>query len=78
MFGYIPMGIAFGVLFQNLGYEWYFAPLMGLLVYAGAAQFMAVGLLAAQASLLEVTVAIFILNLRHMFFGVSLFGHYRV
>lgn len=78
MFGYIPMGIAFGVLFQNLGYEWYFAPLMGLLVYAGAAQFMAVGLLAAQASLLEVTVAIFILNLRHMFFGVSLLGHYRV
>ena len=78
MFGYVPMGLAFGVLFQNLGYDWYFAPLMGLLVYAGAAQFMAVGLLAAQASLLEVAVAILILNSRHIFFGVSLLGRYRV
>lgn len=77
MFGYIPMGIAFGILFQNLGYEWYFSPLMGLLVYAGAAQFMALGLLAAQASLLEVAVAIFILNSRHLFFGVSLLDRYR-
>lgn len=71
------MGIAFGVLFQNLGYQWYYAPLMGLLVFAGAAQFMAVGLLAAQASLLEVGVSILILNSRHMFFGVSLLGRYR-
>ena len=47
MFGYVPLGMAFGILFQNLGYAWYYAPLMGLTVYAGAAQFMAVGLLAA-------------------------------
>ncbi len=77
MFGYVPMGMAFGILFQNLGYEWFYAPLMGLTVYAGAAQFMAVGLLAAQASLFEVAISTFILNSRHMFFGVSLLGRYR-
>ncbi|WP_260292360.1 AzlC family ABC transporter permease [Sedimenticola hydrogenitrophicus] len=77
MFGYIPLGMAFGILFQDLGYAWYFAPLMGLTVYAGAAQFMAVGLLAAQASLVEVAISTFILNSRHMFFGVSLLARYR-
>ncbi|WP_428609898.1 AzlC family ABC transporter permease [Sedimenticola sp.] len=77
MFGYVPLGMAFGILFQDLGYAWYFAPLMGLTVYAGAAQFMAVGLLAAQASLFEVALSTFILNSRHMFFGVSLLGRYR-
>ncbi|MCW8945709.1 MAG: AzlC family ABC transporter permease [Sedimenticola sp.] len=77
MFGYVPLGMAFGILFQNLGYDWFYAPLMGLTVYAGAAQFMAVGLLAAQASLFEVAVSTFILNSRHMFFGVSLLGRYR-
>ncbi|WP_029132138.1 AzlC family ABC transporter permease [Sedimenticola selenatireducens] len=77
MFGYVPLGMAFGILFQNLGYAWYYAPLMGLTVYAGAAQFMAVGLLAAQASLFEVAISTFILNSRHMFFGVSLLSRYR-
>lgn len=77
MFGYVPLGMAFGILFQDLGYDWFYAPLMGLTVYAGAAQFMAVGLLAAQASLFEVAVSTLILNSRHMFFGLSLLGRYR-
>ncbi|MCW8946229.1 MAG: AzlC family ABC transporter permease, partial [Sedimenticola sp.] len=77
MFGYVPLGMAFGILFQNLGYAWFYAPLMGITVYAGAAQFMAVGLLAAQASLFEVAISTLILNSRHMFFGVSLLGRYR-
>jgi 4-azaleucine resistance transporter AzlC len=77
MFGYIPLGMAFGILFQDLGYAWYYAPLMGITVFAGAAQFMAVGLLSAQAGLLEVAIATFILNSRHMFFGLSLLNRYR-
>ena len=44
MFGYVPLGMAFGVLFQSLGYHWLFAPLAGVIIYAGSAQFMAVGL----------------------------------
>ena len=78
MFGYIPLGIAFGVLFQNLGYAWYYAPIMGIIVFAGAAQFMAVGLLAANAGLLEVFISTFILNSRHMFFGLSVLNRYTV
>lgn len=77
MFGYIPLGITFGMLFQDLGYAWYYAPLMGITVFAGAAQFMAVGLLSAQAGLLEVAIATFILNSRHLFFGLSLLNRYR-
>ena len=41
MFGYIPLGMTFGVLFQSLGYHWIFAPLAGVVIYAGSAQFMA-------------------------------------
>ncbi|MES9844307.1 MAG: AzlC family ABC transporter permease [Candidatus Sedimenticola sp. 6PFRAG5] len=77
MFGYVPLGMAFGMLFQDLGYAWYFAPLMGLFVYAGAAQFMAVGLLTAHAGILEVGISTFILNSRHMFFGLAVLTRYR-
>ncbi|MCB1868243.1 MAG: AzlC family ABC transporter permease [Gammaproteobacteria bacterium] len=76
MFGYVPLGMAFGMLFQDLGYPWYFATLMGVLVFAGAAQFMAVGLLAAHAGLLEVAVSTLALNSRHIFFGLSLISRY--
>lgn len=78
LFGYVPLGIAFGLLFDGLGHPWYFATLMGLLVFAGAAQFLAVGLLAAHAGLLEVAVTTFLLNSRHLFFGLSLLTRFRV
>lgn len=77
MFGYIPLGMAFGILFQDLGYDWYYAAVMGIFVFAGAAQFMAVGLLSAHAGLLEIAISTFILNSRHMFFGLSLLKRYR-
>ncbi|MCB1758441.1 MAG: AzlC family ABC transporter permease [Gammaproteobacteria bacterium] len=77
MFGYVPLGMAFGILFQDLGYSWYYATLMGVFVFAGAAQFMAIGLLAAQAGLLEVLISTLALNSRHIFFGLSLLGRYR-
>ncbi len=72
LFGYIPLGIAFGVLFSELGYHWLYATLMGVVIYAGAGQFLAVGLLANHAGLVEVFVATLLLNARHMVYGLSL------
>ena len=78
LFGYLPLGMAFGVLFATqLDYPWWIAPLMGVLVYAGAGQILAVSLLAAHAGLLEVFIAMFVLNARHLFYGLSLLGQFR-
>lgn len=78
MFGYIPLGMAFGVLFvTQLDYPWWGATLMSVTVFAGAAQLLAVGLLAANAGLVEVFVAMFVLNARHLFYGLSLLGRFR-
>jgi len=71
-FGYLPLGMAFGLLFQELGYPWYFATLMAVCIYAGAAQFMAVGLLAASTGFVEIAIATFFLNSRHIFYGLAL------
>ncbi|MBR9869539.1 MAG: AzlC family ABC transporter permease [Gammaproteobacteria bacterium] len=78
LFGYLPLGMAFGVLFSTqLDYAWWIAPLMGLVIYAGAGQILAVSLLAANAGLLEVAVAMLVLNARHLFYGLSLLGQFR-
>lgn len=72
MFGYLPLGAAFGVLFSELDYHWLYATAMGLFIYAGAGQFLAVGLLANQATLTEMAVATLLINSRHIFYGLSL------
>jgi len=76
-FGYVPLGMAFGVLMTNLGYGWWWAPLMGVVIYAGSAQFLAVALLSAGAGALEAGVAALLLNLRHVFYGLTMRDRYR-
>ena len=49
---------------------------MAIVVYAGAAQFMIIGLLLVGAGLLEIFVAILLLNSRHVFYGLSLLKKY--
>ncbi|WP_242458086.1 AzlC family ABC transporter permease [Halomonas sp. YLGW01] len=72
MFGYLPLGAAFGILAVDVGIPWWGALTMSLLIYAGAGQFLAVALLANQAGLLEVAIATLMLNSRHLFYGLSL------
>jgi len=72
LFGYLPLGAAFGILFSELGYHWLYAAAMGLFIYAGAGQFLAVGLLANQAGLVEMAIATLLINSRHVFYGLSL------
>jgi 4-azaleucine resistance transporter AzlC len=76
-FGYVPLGMAFGVLLVGLGYPWWWAPVMGLLIFAGSAQFLAVSLLASGAGLIDAFVATFLLNLRHVFYGLAVMDRYR-
>lgn len=78
LFGYLPLGMAFGVLFTaQLDYAWWYAPLMGITIFAGAGQILGVSLIAAGAGMLEVFVAMFVLNARHLFYGLSLLGQFR-
>lgn len=77
MFGYLPLGAAFGILFMQLGHPWWGALLMSLFIYAGAGQFLVVTLLANHAGLLEIAVATFMLNSRHLFYGLSLLKRFK-
>ena len=73
MMGYLPLGAVFGVLWANAGLCWYWAPLMSVLVYAGALQYLAVGMLAAGTGWLDLAVASLLVNFRHIFYGLSLY-----
>jgi 4-azaleucine resistance transporter AzlC len=76
LLGYVTIGIAFGLLFVKSGQPWWLAAVMSLFVYAGAAQFMAVGLLAAGTGIAEIAVLTFVINARHMVYGLSLLDRF--
>lgn len=70
LFGYVPLGIAFGILsFQKTGCLW-LGPAMSLFVYAGAAQYMSLGVIAASGTLWDLFLMTFIVNFRHIFYGI--------
>ncbi len=70
--GYVPIGFAFGVLAQQAGLSTLNTLLMSLLVYAGSAQLIAVGLCATGAPPLAVVSTTFIVNLRHLLMSAAL------
>ncbi|SDC62790.1 4-azaleucine resistance probable transporter AzlC [Pelagirhabdus alkalitolerans] len=71
MLGYFPIALTFGVVSQQAGLSLVELTSMSILVYAGAAQFMAVNLLMVSAGLLEITIATFVLNFRHFVMSLS-------
>ena len=70
--GYIPLGMAFGVMLVKAGYPWQMAPLMSVLMFAGSGQFLAVSFFAAGAGMTEIVIATLLVQLRHSFYGLSL------
>lgn len=76
-FGYIAIGIPFGLMLVDAGYPWWMAPLMSLTMYAGAGQYMAVGLFASGANLLSIAITTLVINIRHIVYGLSLIGKFK-
>lgn len=74
--GYIPLGIVFGFLFVQAGGAWWLAVASSVLVFAGAAQYMMIPMLAAGLSVGTIALATLVVNLRHVFYGLSLLDRF--
>ena len=70
--GYLPIGLAFGVLAQKAGLSPPQIGLMSMFVFAGSSQFIAVSMLAAGASIVSIVVTTFVVNLRHFLMSSAL------
>ena len=75
--GYIPIGLAFGVIAQKAGLRPLEILLMSLFVYAGSAQFIAAAMIGAGAGFWPVVLTTFSVNLRHLLMSSSLSLHLR-
>jgi 4-azaleucine resistance transporter AzlC len=70
--GATPFGVIFGTLVAAGPLHLWHGQLMSLLVFAGSAQFIALGLIAGHASFAVVWMTTFIVNARHMLYSATL------
>lgn len=75
--GYLFLGAGFGILLNESGYGIGWAFFMGLFMFAGSGQYLAVSLLATHASLISTAIATLLVNARHLFYGISLVDTYK-
>jgi predicted branched-subunit amino acid permease len=77
LLGYLAIGIAFGLLMTEAGHPWWLSLVMSLVMYAGAGQFIAVGLFAAGAGLWEACLVQLVVNARHVAYGLTMMKRFR-
>lgn len=75
--GYLFIGIAFGVMYAEKGYSFLWAILMSVVVYAGSGQYLAVNFFVPGISFIQVIFLTFMVNVRHIFYGISLIERFN-
>ena len=77
LMGYLSIGVVFGLMMSGIGYTPLWSAAMSLTIYAGSGQYLGVGLLDTAAPLLDIAFLTFILNFRHLVYGLSLLEKLR-
>jgi len=77
LLGYLSIGFTAGVVAKTSGLSIAEIALMSLLVYAGSAQFIIAGMVAAQGSAAAIIFTVFFVNLRHLLLSAALSPYFR-
>lgn len=75
--GYVPLGIAYGLMMANANYGVLWGLFSSLLIYSGTAQFVSVDFLANATALLQIAIIIIVMNSRMMFYGLSFLDRFN-
>ena len=77
MAGYLILGFGFGIIIKANGYSTALAAAMSIFIYAGSMQYVAIGLMTGGASLITTALITLMVNIRHLFYGVSMLEKYQ-
>lgn len=72
LMGYLSIGVVFGWMMSAIGYNPLWSVAMSLCIYAGSGQYLGVDLLANATPLADVAFLTFVINFRHLVYGLSM------
>lgn len=73
----VPFAIVYGAMGQSLDLPFWLVMAISVFVFAGASQFIALTLLTAGTQIGIIIFTVFLVNLRHMLYAVSLVPHFK-
>ena len=71
VFGYIGIGMAFGIIASSAGFNPIIVGAMSIFIYAGSAQFITVSMLSSSFPILSIILATFLVNSRMILMSMS-------
>ena len=77
MTGYLVLGAGFGILMDTNGFSFIHSLLMSVFIYAGSLQYIGISLLATNTSFISIVLTSFLVNARHLLYGISMFSKYK-
>ena len=75
--GFWFLGISYGIYMNVCGFSWIYPALMSLTIFAGSIEFIVVNLLLGSFNPFQAFILAFIVNARHLFYGISMLDKYR-
>ena len=69
--GISVLGLGLGIILNAHGLPIWTAPLLSALVFAGSVEFLMVGMVSAGTSLASIALTVFLVNARHLVYGLS-------
>ena len=75
--GFWFLGISYGIYMNVSGFHWIYPALMSLTIFAGSVEFIVVNLLLGSFNPLQAFILAFMVNARHLFYGISMLDKYR-
>ena len=77
LIGFFPVGVAYGLMMFEAGYNFLWSAAASIFVYAGSLQMLMVQFFQNDPSLFTVAVTALLLNSRHIFYGLSFIEKFR-
>lgn len=77
LLGYVSIGVAAGVVMTTAGLSISEITLFCLLLYAGSAQFIAVGMMASSSSITAIAITTFFVNARYILLSAALSPYFK-
>ena len=75
--GFLFLGMTYGIYMNASGFCFLYPMFMGMTIFAGSAEFVAVSLLLGSFNPLQAFAMTVMLNARHLFYGISMLDRFR-
>jgi 4-azaleucine resistance transporter AzlC len=77
MCSYLFVSMAYGIMMEEAGLQWYYSLFASLTIYTGAFQFVLITFLSSGTSLLTIAITAFLMNSRQTFYSLTFVEEFR-